>query len=63
MEIKHKKKEKIKLGKDEIFTSDLYNNPEAGICPNCGGILITNFGPGIDVEFCVDCDYNDYDYD
>ena len=32
-------------------------------CPECGGILVTNFGAGISCTFCVDCDYNDYDYD
>ena len=32
-------------------------------CPQCGGIMVTNYGPGISCTFCVDCDYNDYDYD
>lgn len=31
--------------------------------PECGGILVTNYGDGISCTFCVDCDYNEYDYD
>lgn len=53
--MKHKKKNEIKLGKSEEFTED--------VCPECGGILVTNFGAGISCTFCVDCDYNNYDYD
>ena len=59
--MKHKKKYEIKLGKNEKFTEDVY--PNNGKCPECGGILVTNFGAGISCTFCVDCDYNDYDYD
>lgn len=59
--MKHKKKNEIKLGKSEVFTEDVY--PNNGICPVCRGILVTNCGPGISCTFCVDCDYNDYDYD
>lgn len=40
--MKHKKKSEIKLGRSETFTEDLYSNPEAGRCPKCGGILVTN---------------------
>ena len=61
--MKHKKKSEIKLGKSEIFTEDLYSRPSAGKCPECGGILVTNYGDGISCTFCVDCDYNEYDYD
>lgn len=61
--MKHKNKSEIKLGRDESFTEDLYNNSEAGKCPECGGILVTNYGDGISCTFCVDCDYNEYDYD
>ena len=61
--MKHKKKSEIKLGKSEIFTEDLYSLPSAGKCPECGGILVTNYGDGISCTFCVDCDYNEYDYD
>ena len=61
--MKHKKKSEIKLGRSETFTEDLYSNPEAGKCPKCGGILGTNYGDGISCTFCVDCDYNEYDYD
>lgn len=61
--MKHKKKSEIKLGKSEIFTKDLYSRPSAGKCPECGGILVTNYGEGISCTFCVDCDYNEYDYD
>ena len=56
--MKHKKKSEIKLGKSEIFTEDLYSRPSAGKCPECGGILVTNYGEGISCTFCVDCDYN-----
>ena len=61
--MKHKKKSEIKLGKSEIFTEDLYSRPSAGKCPECGGILVTNYGEGISCTFCVDCDYNEYDYE
>ena len=59
--MKHKKKNEIKLGKNEKFTEDVC--PNNGKCPECGGILVTNFGAGISCTFCVDCDYDDYDYD
>lgn len=58
--MKHKKKTDIKLGKDEVFTEDIYSDCN---CPECGGILVTNFGYGMSCTFCVDCDYTDYDYD
>ena len=61
--MKHKKKSEIKLGKSEIFTEDLYSRQSAGKCPECGGILVTNYGEGISCTFCVDCDYNEYDYE
>lgn len=33
-------------------------------CPECGGILVTNYGP-ISTTICVEdnCYYTDYDYD
>ena len=33
-------------------------------CPNCGGILVTEYGP-ISITICAedDCLYSDYDYD
>lgn len=33
-------------------------------CPECGGILVTSYGP-ISITICVedDCGYTDYDYD
>lgn len=43
------------LGKSEII--------EETRCPNCGGILVTKYGHGISCTFCVDCDYDDYNYD
>lgn len=49
--MKHKNKSEIKLGRDESFTEDLYNNSEAGKCPECGGILVTNYGDGISCTF------------
>jgi ribosomal protein S27AE len=54
----HKTKEEIKknLGKNETIEENTK-------CPNCGGILVTNYGDGISCTFCVDCDYNEYDYD
>ena len=55
--IKHKTEEEVKkdLGKSEVI--------EEKKCPECGGILVTNYGAGISCTFCVDCDYDDYDYD
>lgn len=43
------------LGKSEVI--------EESRCPECGGILVTNYGPRISCTFCVECDYNEYDYD
>ena len=64
LEVREMKTRKdIKLGKDEEFVEDIRecNNR----CPQCGGLLIANFGAGISVEFCAEdnCDYEDYDYD
>lgn len=59
--MKHKKKNEIKLDKNEEFAEDVCQNN--GKCPKCGGILITKFRASISCTFCVDCDYNDYDYD
>ncbi len=57
----HKQKSEIKLGKSEVFTEEIY--PKGGRCPKCNGILVTNYGDRISCTFCVDCDYNEYDYD
>ena len=43
------------LGESEIIEQDR--------CPECGGILVTNYGPGISCTFCVECNYNEYDYE
>ncbi len=59
--MKHKCKNEIKLGKDEEFVEDVYHWNKK--CPKCCGILIMKFGPGISHTYCVDCDYDDYDYD
>lgn len=40
----HKQKSEIKLGKSEVFTEDVYL--ESGKCPECNGILVTNYGDG-----------------
>ena len=32
-------------------------------CPECGGDIITNYGPGISISFCTHCGYEDEDYD
>lgn len=32
-------------------------------CPECGGILVTSHGDGLGFTRCVDCLYNDFDYD
>lgn len=32
-------------------------------CPKCGGILVTSQGAGISGSICVDCGYDEYDYD
>ena len=54
---RHKTMQEVKkiLGKSEVIEEEK--------CPQCGGITVTNYGPGISCTFCVDCDYNDYDYD
>ncbi len=44
------------LGRTEVIEENMR-------CPECGGILATNYGEGISCTFCVDCDYNEYDYD
>lgn len=31
-------------------------------CPECGGDLITNYGPGISITFCTNCGYSEDDY-
>ena len=53
---------KLELGPNKVI--------EDRKCPKCGGILITNYGPGISCTFCIGnghidsgCSYNDYDYD
>ena len=34
-------------------------------CPQCGGTIIRNCGPGIIIDFCLNpkCDYEDTDYE
>lgn len=32
-------------------------------CPICGGDIITNYGPGIEISWCTKCGYTDEDYD
>lgn len=59
--MRHKKKNDIKLGENEVFTGDMYSKHAR--CPVCGGILATNLGAGISYTFCADCVYGDYDYD
>ena len=61
MKMKHKEKNEIKLGKNEKFTADV--QPGFVTCPDCGGILVTDFGASMSCTFCVDCDYEEYDYD
>lgn len=58
-----KTRKDVKLGKNEEFVEDIRESHTR--CPKCGGILIANFGAGIQVEFCAEssCDYEDYDYD
>lgn len=55
--MKHKEKNEIKLGKNEKFTADV--RPGFGTCPDCGGILVTDFGASMSCTFCVDCDYEE----
>ena len=65
LEIREMKTRKdIKLGKDEEFVEKLAYTVNEEV-PQCGGLLIANFGAGISVEFCAEdnCDYEDYDYD
>ncbi len=58
-----KTKKDIHLRKDEKFVDELRD--ENTRCPKCGGILVSKFGQGITLTFCVEdnCDYEDYDYD
>lgn len=53
--IKQKKDVEMDLSKSEMI--------EDYTCPNCGGVLVTDYGVGASLTFCVDCDYNEYDYD
>ena len=53
-----KTKKDIKLGKNEVFVEDFRESNTR--CPNCGGILIANFGAGISVEFCAERRINSY---
>jgi len=46
----------LQLGENEILEDHIE-------CPDCGGQLITNYGPGISCTFCTSCNYSDYDYD
>lgn len=32
-------------------------------CPECGGILVASHGAGISGSICVNCGYDEYDYD
>ena len=56
--MKHQTYEEAKkgLGRNEMIE-------EENRCPECGGILVTNYGEMISCTFCVDCGYNEYDYD
>lgn len=56
--MRHQTYEEVKkdLGKNEVIEEDMR-------CPECGGILVTNCGDGISCTFCVDCGYDEYDYD
>lgn len=58
-----KTKKDIHLQKDKKFVDEIRD--ENTRCPKCGGILVSKFGPGITLTFCVkdNCDYEDYDYD
>jgi ssDNA-binding Zn-finger/Zn-ribbon topoisomerase 1 len=58
MNVKLKSEKIITLGENEVLE-------ENQKCPECGGQLITNYGPGISCTFCTneECNYNDYDYD
>lgn len=44
----------------DLASNEVIENTE---CPECGGIIVTNYGPGMSCTFCVDCSYNIYDYD
>lgn len=47
--------EKTRLAQNEI--------KEDWKCPECGGDIITNYGPGISISFCTKCGYEEEDYD
>lgn len=53
--VKHKQKSEIKIGRGERFAEEK--------CPECGGIMINLTNAGMSVTFCIDCNYDDYDYD
>lgn len=62
--MKHKKKSEIKLGKSDFFVENMYGREaKESKCPKCGGILVANCGFGVRIITCVDCDYNDTEYD
>jgi ribosomal protein S27AE len=58
VKVEHMTKKEIEknLGNNEIIEEDKR-------CPNCGGYLITNYGAGMSCTFCMDCLYDEYDYD
>ena len=45
----------IDLGDNEVLV-------EKYRCPKCGGQLVTNYGPGLEVDICTQCGHNEYDY-
>lgn len=54
---------RVKLDNGEI--RNLGHNEvlfEGNRCPKCGAQLITSYGPGLEVDRCTQCDYNEYDY-
>ena len=53
---KHKTLKEVKknLGDSELI--------EKTKCPKCGGILVTSYGIDISCTLCVDCTFNEYDY-
>lgn len=44
----------VKLGQNE--------NKADWKCPVCGGDIITNYGPGIEISWCEKCGYDYTDY-
>ena len=53
----HLSKEEVKLRINDDEEIEEYE------CEECGGIMVTSYGNGINLTYCVDCGHTEYDYD